>query len=89
LPTPLPIFERTLGLTPLPLFKSAVLVMQSELPARQPPLDGPAKRGALAPAVRVARALSVTRIVDALQKTSRHTASIRRRGRDTQIGKAV
>jgi hypothetical protein len=53
-------------LTPLPLFKGAILVVETEVAAGKPPLDSAAERGAFAPAVRVAGALLVPGVVDLL-----------------------
>jgi hypothetical protein len=49
-----------------PLFKGAILVVETEVAAGKPPLDGTAKRCASAPAVRVAGALASAGILDAL-----------------------
>jgi hypothetical protein len=54
----LTLLKRAPGLTPLPLFKSRVLVVQTEVAAGEPPLDGTAECGASAPAVRIAGALA-------------------------------
>ena len=64
--TPLPVGERSRGLTSLPLLEGAILVVKSEVSAGKPPLDGTAERRASTPAVRVAAALAVPRVVDAL-----------------------
>jgi hypothetical protein len=64
--TPLPLGERSRVLTSLPLFKSAILVVETEIAAGKPPLDGTAESGASAPAVRVAGTLPVAGVVDSL-----------------------
>src|SRR5713226_514960 len=51
-------------LTPLPLFKGAILVVETEVAAGEPPLDGTSQRGASAPAVGVAGAHPAAGVVD-------------------------
>src|SRR5947209_19673603 len=46
--------------------KNAVLVAKAEIPSREPPLDGPTDHGAVAPAIRLAPAFIVLRVMDAL-----------------------
>lgn len=70
--TPLPFLEGTLRLTQLPLLNGAVLVVESEVPAGEPPLDRSTQRRPLTPAVRVAIAFAVARVVDSLQEAPRH-----------------
>src|SRR6266508_1613464 len=62
--TPLPLGECSGSLTSLPLFKGAILVVETKVPTGKPPLDGTAEGGASAPAVRVASALPVAGVVD-------------------------
>ncbi len=62
--TPLPLGECSGGVTSLPLFKGAILMVETEIPAGKPPFDGTAEGGASAPAVRVAGALPVAGVVD-------------------------
>jgi len=62
--TPLPVGERSRVVTTLPLFEGTILVLKAEVAAGKPPLDGTAERGASAPAVRVAGALAIARVVD-------------------------
>jgi hypothetical protein len=64
--TPLPLGECSRVLTALPLLKGAILVVETEVAAGEPPLDGTAEGGASAPAVRVAGALPVAGVVDSL-----------------------
>jgi hypothetical protein len=61
---PLPVGERSRIVTSLPLFKGTILVVKTEVAARKPPLDGTAERNTSAPAVRVAGALAIARVVD-------------------------
>ena len=65
-------------LTPLPLFKGAILVVETEVATGKPPLDGTAERGASAPAVGVAGALPVAGVVDPLYEGARDPQSLRR-----------
>jgi hypothetical protein len=64
--TPLPLGKCSWILTSLPLLKAAILVVETEVVAGKPPLDGTTERGASAPAVRVAGAGPVAGIVDSL-----------------------
>lgn len=57
---------------PLPLVEPAVLVVEAEVPTGEPPLHSAADGGASAPAVGVAAALAVARVVHPLQKRSLH-----------------
>ena len=76
--TPLPLGECSGVLTSLPLFNGAILVVETEVAGGKPPLDGPAERGASAPAVRVAGALPVAGVVDSLKEGPRDPQSLRR-----------
>jgi hypothetical protein len=51
-------------------------MVKAEEVAGEPPLDRSPERGASAPAVRVARALVVARVVDSLEKRSPHAESV-------------
>jgi hypothetical protein len=62
--TPLPLGERSRIVASLPLFKGTILVVKTEVAAGKPPLDGTADSTASAPAVRVAGALAMARVVN-------------------------
>ena len=49
---------------------------KSEEASGEPPLDRSTERGSLAPAIRVAPANTVARIVNPLQETARHARSV-------------
>jgi hypothetical protein len=68
----------------LPLDPSALrfccvtaLVMDPEQSGREPPLDGPAKCGPPTPAVRIAAARAIARIVDSVKHSTTHPLNIR------------
>ena len=58
----------------LPLGEATVLVMEPEETGWEPPLDGSAQRGPVAPAIRIAAAVPVARIVKPLKDAARHVA---------------
>jgi hypothetical protein len=60
------------GLLALPLRVVAVLVMEPEAVRGEPPFDGSSYRSAVAPAVGVAAAGAVVRVVDALDECPAH-----------------
>jgi hypothetical protein len=62
-PTPLPSLERSLGLTTFPLFERSVLVMQAEIPSREPPFDCSAECRTSAPAIGITCAHIAVRVV--------------------------
>ena len=59
-----------------PVFEDATLVVETNVAAGKPPLDGAAERGASAPAVRVAGAGPPAGIVDSLEERSRDPQSL-------------
>jgi hypothetical protein len=64
---------------PLRLFpgdQAIVLVVKANEPGGKPPLDGATKSGTPAPAVHVAAALAVARVVDAMQNAPSHDPSL-------------
>lgn len=61
---------------PLPGGQGIVLVVKPERPGRKPPLGGTAERSSPAPAVGVATTLPIARIMDPLEDTSCHSASV-------------
>lgn len=67
------------GLVPVtvPLRRGRALVMHPEKSGGEPPLDGPANRSAAAPAVDIAAALAVPRVVDALPQSPGHSLESR------------
>lgn len=67
------------GLVPVtvPLRRGRALVMHPEKSGGEPPLDGPANRSAAAPAVDIAAALAVPRVVDALDQSPGHSVESR------------
>jgi hypothetical protein len=56
--------------------EKTVLVPDPDPTGGEPPLDGPPDRGASAPAVRVAAALVVVRIVDSLKQRPLHSSRV-------------
>lgn len=64
-------------LVALPLLGGGALVMHSEPPGREPPLDRPTNCGAAAPAVGVATTLAVARIVHTLDDAPAHSTESR------------
>ena len=76
--TPLPFLERTLCLAQLPRLNGAVLVVKAEVAAGEPPFDRSTQRRSLTPAVRVAVAFVIVRVVDSLKKRSLHSGSVAR-----------
>jgi len=60
------------GLRALPLRRAAALVVQPEIARREPPLDRATDRRTPAPAVRIAAARAVARIVDSLHDAALH-----------------
>ena len=57
--------------------EDAALMVDAEPPGREPPLDGSADGGAAAPALGIATATQVARIVHALDERPTHFNSIR------------
>jgi hypothetical protein len=66
-------------LRPLPLRRVITLVVQTDEPGGKPPLHGSTNGGSAAPAIRVATALAIARIMNALHDTSCHAMSLRAR----------
>src|SRR4029077_19035531 len=73
---PLPLGECSRILASLPVLKGATLVVETEVTAGKPPLDGAPERGASAPAIRVAGAGPPAGIVDSLEERSRDPRSL-------------
>ncbi len=67
---------RRRALASLPFGERAILVVQAEEPAWEPPPDGSPNRGSLTPAVRIALTFPITGIVDSLKEASRHIMSV-------------
>jgi hypothetical protein len=67
-------------LSPLPLCRVIALVVQTDEPGGEPSLHRSTNRGSAAPAIRVATALAIARIVDALKNTPCHSTSVRALG---------
>jgi len=67
---------RRRSLAPLPLLEPAALVIKAEVATGKPPLDGSAHGGPPAPAVGVAPALPVARVMDSLKESPRHARSL-------------
>jgi hypothetical protein len=61
----------------LPLGRVGALVVQTDEPGGKPPLHGSTNGGSAAPAIRVATALAISRIVNALKHASWHATSLR------------
>src|SRR4051794_35782490 len=61
----------------LPPCQGIVLVMQPEEPSREPPFEGPTRCGSPTPAVRVASAFAIARIMDPFEHNACHPSSIR------------
>jgi len=68
----LPPFQGARRLNPFPRLASPVLVVEADVPPREPPLDEPHQGGAPAPTVRVAVALAVVRVVDTMDQAPSH-----------------
>ena len=62
----------------LPFGERAILVMEAEVTAGEPPFDGSAEGRSPAPAVWIATALPVPRIVDSAKEAARHVQSVTR-----------
>ena len=78
----------TFVLLALPLREAAALVMQADVPAGEPPPDGSPHGGALAPAVGIAAARAVARIVELLQEAASHGPESLRLGVALAVGGA-
>jgi hypothetical protein len=72
----LPVGERSRSLTALPFLEGPILVVETEVSAGKPPLDSTAECSASTPAISIAIAAAVARVVDALEKASRDVASL-------------
>lgn len=72
----LPLPKGIFAVRPLPLLNGAVLVVKAKVAGREPPLDGAAQRGTSAPAVRVASAGAVARVVYPLYQRLCHARMI-------------
>ena len=68
----LPVLQRSRRLAALPYVESRALVAEPEGAAAEPPFHRAPKCGAPTPAVRVAPAMAIVRVVDTLQKRSLH-----------------
>ena len=62
--TPLPFLEGARRLTSLPFLETEVLVIEADIPTREPPPDSATYGGALTPTVRIAITFTPARIVD-------------------------
>jgi hypothetical protein len=69
---------RRRALVPVRLFESTILVTKPEIAAGEPPLDGSAQGRSPAPAVGVATASAVTRVVDPLKQARHDVRSVAR-----------
>jgi hypothetical protein len=73
----LPSLERSFGLSALPFFERSVLVMQTEVPSREPPLDRSAECRTSAPAIGITRTDVAVRVVYARNDAGAHVGRSR------------
>jgi len=83
------LWRRARALRTLPGGGGRTLVVETDPACREPPLDRPTERRAPTPAVRVAAAAPIARVVDLLYEASSHRRSVARRSTGTGRAQSV